>query len=179
MKKKTLSSLKIDEHESLQSCPIMISGCLLGLACRYDGGECGSSSVIRFASSANVVSFCPEQLGGLPTPRPAANIVGGDGHDVLRGTARVIDIEGHDVTRAFKKGAEESLRLARATRSKIAVTKDRSPSCGLGKGNGPQDPVMGVTVAYLGLSGINVFEISSQDTFPSLHFIEMVRKIYG
>jgi len=111
---------------------ILVSACLLGLCTRYDGGHNRHALLAAPAAAGRVVPVCPEQLGGLPTPRPAAEIVGGDGADVLAGRARVIDCQGADRTAAFVRGAEETLKLARAFPVAAAVFKAGSPSCGVG-----------------------------------------------
>ena len=154
----------------------MVSGCLLGIRCRYDGGTCTSPGIFRFVSSDNLIPICPEQLGGLPTPRPSASIVGGDGYDVLSGRARVINKEGGDATEAYIKGAEESLRLANLAGAKIALLRERSPSCGRStpycqtpSGTGP-----GVTAALFHASGIKVFGILPEEDFPSPDFLDLI-----
>ncbi len=88
------------------------------------------------------IPVCPEQLGGLATPRRPANIVGGDGHDVLAGRAAVIDADGRDVSARFILGAKQVLAIARAQNITLALLKSRSPSCG------PGHPT-GVTAALL------------------------------
>jgi len=97
-----------------------------------------------------LIPVCPEQLGGLPTPRPPAEILGGDGADVLSGTARVINLRGEEVTEAFMRGAEEVLRLARLLGVRRAFLKAKSPSCGL-------EP-LGVTAALLLREGLELHE---------------------
>ena len=92
---------------------------------------------------------CPEQLGGLPTPRAAAKICGGDGYDVLKGAAKVINRLGNDVTEQFVRGAEMVLAIAKAQQVDGVFLKSRSPSCGL-------QPEIGVTAALL---SINVYEL--------------------
>lgn len=156
----------------------MVSGCLLGLRCRYDGKEGASADIIRFASSANLIPICPEQLGGLPTPRPPANIVGGEGHDVLSGRAHVINEQGKHETDAYIRGAEESLRLALLTGSKIAVLRERSPSCGRSTPycQTPSGTGMGVTAALFHSSGIKVFGILPDEDFPSPDFLELLKR---
>jgi len=77
------------------------------------------------------VPICPEQLGGLPTPRTPAKIQSGDGFDVLRSGARVIDIKGRDVTPQFIKGAIEAFNIAMLVGADKAILKDKSPSCGV------------------------------------------------
>ncbi len=80
--------------------------------------------------NALLIPVCPEQLGGLPTPRPKSVFVGGDGERVIKGLARVVDEEGMDVTDYFIKGAEAVKRISCITRSLSAILKDKSPSCG-------------------------------------------------
>ncbi len=109
----------------------IVSACLLGRACRYDGGSKPSASVAAWldARGGEVVPVCPEELGGLGTPRPAAWLVGGDGAAVLDGRARVLrQVDGTDVTDAFIEGARQAFALA--TGADVAVLKARSPSCG-------------------------------------------------
>ncbi|RME65636.1 MAG: DUF523 domain-containing protein, partial [Nitrospirae bacterium] len=77
------------------------------------------------------IPVCPEQLGGLPTPRPKSEITSGDGTDVLEGRARVTTEDGHDVTEAFLRGARQCLKLVQRAGIKTAILKERSPSCGV------------------------------------------------
>lgn len=179
MEKKRSSNLKTDEFGHLKDFPIMISGCLLGIRCRYDGGQCASPGIIHFASSANIIPFCPEQLGGLSTPRLPASIVGGDGRDVLSGRANVINNVGEDVTDAYKRGAEESLRLARLTGAEIALLKEKSPSCGLSTPycEKSTDSGMGVTAALFHLSGLKVIGVNLEEDFPPPDFLKLLEQI--
>ena len=109
--------------------PIIVSACLLGFECRYNLKK---SSGIKFKipKTAIVIPVCPEQLGGLPTPRPKSMFVGGDGECVIKGLARVVNEEGSDVTENFIKGAEAVKRISCITRACSAILKDKSPSCG-------------------------------------------------
>jgi len=105
---------------------------------------------------------CPEKLGGLPMPRPPAEIQGGDGRDVLEGRARVVNREGMDVTPAFTAGARATLELARRHGIRIAILKERSPSCGStaiydGSFSGQTRSGQGVTAALLRSHGVKVF----------------------
>ena len=105
--------------------------------------------------------MCPEEEGGLGTPRPPAEIVGGDGHDVISGRARVITSEGRDVTDAYLAGAKLALQRARSSGAKTAVLKARSPSCGKGciydgSFSRTQRSGDGVTTALLEANGIEV-----------------------
>ena len=100
-------------------------------------------------------------MGGLYTPRPASNIFGGDGMDVIMGKAKVINIEGTDVTENFKKGAYMALDLAKEFKISIAIMKDKSPSCGLKTPycEHPSGYGIGVTAALFKLYGISIIEL--------------------
>lgn len=111
---------------------LIVSACLAGVNCRYDGGHCTDPRIAELVEKGMALPVCPEQLGGLPTPRPAAEICGGTGGDVLDGRAGVMVKNGGDVTEEFIRGAEEVLRLARTVRAKEAILKAGSPSCGCG-----------------------------------------------
>ncbi len=158
--------------------PIMVSACLLGVRCRYDGKDASCAGLINFASSFPFIPFCPEQLGGLSTPRSPARIWGGDGRDVLLGKARLINALDKDVTDAFKNGAEESLALARLANSSLAIMKDKSPSCGLRTPycETPTGLGSGVTTALFESRGIRVFELSSKDVFPTHGFLRLMEE---
>lgn len=106
----------------------IISACLLGLHCRYDGSTKGP---IEVPEDLCLVPVCPEQLGGLPTPRPKACLLGGDGEAVWEGKARVVDELGNDLTQFFLKGAKEVLGLCGLLGVKVAILKEKSPSCGV------------------------------------------------
>ena len=112
---------------------IIVSACLLGLCARYDGGHNLCPALLEAARAGRCLPVCPEQLGGLPTPREPAEITGGDGGDVLAGRARVLGRSGANLTAAFVRGAEQTLLLARALPVTAAVLKARSPSCGVGR----------------------------------------------
>ena len=108
------------------------------------------------------VLFCPEQMGGLSTPRPASNIIGGDGLDVIMGRARVISIKGQDVTESFLRGAYMALDLAKSFNASSAIMKNKSPSCGLQTPycQSPSGCGIGVTAALFRLYGIEMIELS-------------------
>ncbi|MGD8386525.1 MAG: DUF523 domain-containing protein [Desulfobacteraceae bacterium] len=146
---------------------MLVSACLLGVRCRYDGRDSEAPALVGRVHDFMPLAVCPEQLGGLSTPRPPATIQGGDGRDVLEGNARLWNERGEDVTALFLKGAQETLRLARICRARVALFKDRSPSCGLNTpycerpGGG-----MGVTAALLQAEGIRIVEIRPDSAFP-------------
>lgn len=102
--------------------PILVSACLLGIECRYNGEIKVSENVAALADKYNLIPVCPEILGGLKTPRPAAE---------RRGNC-VLNKEGFDVTEYFQKGAEETGKMAAKHGCKQAVLKENSPSCGCG-----------------------------------------------
>ncbi len=110
---------------------VLVSACLAGINTRYDGGSKAHPEVIKLLKQGRAIPVCPEQLGGLPTPRPKAEITVGDGGDVFQGRARVVTEHGQDVTEAFIKGAKECLKLVRMASIKTAILKERSPSCGI------------------------------------------------
>jgi uncharacterized protein YbbK (DUF523 family) len=107
---------------------VAASACLLGYSCRYDGRTSPSASLVERAAKEAVLPICPEELGGLTTPRIPSDIVGGDGFDVLDGRARVLDRQGRDVTEAFVKGAFAALKKIRENNIQLCFLKDKSPS---------------------------------------------------
>jgi uncharacterized protein YbbK (DUF523 family) len=112
--------------------PVLVSACLAGRACRFDGSGNGDDDVARLVAEGRAVLVCPEVDGGLGTPRPPAEIVGGDGTDVLAGRARVVTSGGVDVTDAYIEGARRALKAAQDAGAGAAILKARSPSCGKG-----------------------------------------------
>ena len=102
---------------------ILVSACLLGVSCRYDGKSKPNENVIALKDRYNIIPVCPEIMGGLPTPRKASEIQG----------CQVVMGDGTNVTKEYRKGAEEVLRLCRLFECKRAVLKEKSPSCGCGK----------------------------------------------
>lgn len=144
---------------------VLVSACLLGEAVRHDGRDKRSDHPVmrRWIAEGRVVRACPELAGGLPVPRPAAEIEGGRGGlAVLAGTARVVDRHGADVSAHFVAGAQAALDLVRRHGIRVAVLKERSPSCGSresydGTFTGSRVPLPGVTAALLVEAGVRVF----------------------
>jgi len=136
----------------------LVSACLVGVRCRYDGESREDPEAVELLARGEAIPVCPEQLGGLSTPRPRAEFVGGDGEAVLEGMARVVSEDGRDVTYAFLRGAEEVLRIALLVGVREAIFKDKSPSCGVRTIwlEGKKVPGIGVTSALLRRSGIVV-----------------------
>ncbi|MGB6288710.1 MAG: DUF523 domain-containing protein [Desulfobulbales bacterium] len=130
----------------------LASACLTGLKTRYDGRILTIAACRKAVAGGIYIPVCPEQLGGLPTPRTAADLVGGDGHDVLAGRARVLDRTGKDVTENFILGARQVLAIAREQDIAKVILKAGSPSCGL-------VPKLGVTAALLQEQGYDIIEL--------------------
>lgn len=130
----------------------------MGVACRYDGRSKPSSGLAKAGVDATLVPICPEELGNLATPRPKAELRGGDGHAVLDGRARVIDERGLDVTAAFLAGAARAVSVAKAVGASAAWLTERSPSCGVRAthANGRVIDGPGVAAAALARQGIAV-----------------------
>ncbi|MEN3609499.1 DUF523 domain-containing protein [Plantactinospora sp. ZYX-F-223] len=151
----------------------LMSACLAGTRCAYDGGA--AKEEVAPGADARVRLVCPEVMGGLPTPRDRAEIVGGDGFDVLDGRARVLTHRGEDVTEAYLAGARRTLRIARASGAVGAVLQDYSPSCGcrqISDGTFRRNRIagQGVTAALLLRNGFQVVahhEYDASAPFPS------------
>jgi uncharacterized protein YbbK (DUF523 family) len=109
---------------------ILVSSCLLDLFSKYDGAANANPLLMSYMHRGKFIPVCPEQMGGLPTPRPPVELNGVSGADVLAGTGKAITAAGHDCTAEFIRGAEQLLKLVRAFPVKAAILKERSPSCG-------------------------------------------------
>lgn len=145
---------------------IVISACLGGIACRYDGNDNLISKIEELLQKEDTVLICPEVLGGLPTPRPSAEIIGGNGDDVLDGKAKVMTKDGEDVTESFVGGAYKALEQIKNLHPEYIILKERSPSCGsstiyTGEFNGNKQTGYGVTTALFKRHGFTV--ISEED----------------
>ena len=131
---------------------IIVSACLLGVSCRYDGNSKPNEKIIDLKEKYNLIPICPEIMGGLPTPRMPAEIKDG----------RVKTENGIDVTDEYKKGADEAIKLAKLFGCKKAILKENSPSCGCGKiYNGEFTRTLkdgnGITAELFMKNGIDVF----------------------
>ena len=140
---------------------IIVSACLAGFNCRWDGANCSNLAVETLVRTGDAIPACPEQLGGLSTPRSPAEIESGDGSSVLKGESRVLNRDGEDVTGQFVKGAKEFLRIAQEYGVKEAILKQGSPSCGFGRivRKGKEVEGSGVTARILEENGIKVVAI--------------------
>ncbi|TDD67798.1 DUF523 domain-containing protein [Actinomadura rubrisoli] len=158
---------------------ILVSSCLMGRPVRYDGAAKPMNGELfaRWRGEGRLVHFCPEVSGGLPIPRPPAEIVGSspgaDGTAVLDGTAQVRTDTGDDVTEAFMRGARLALETAQRAGARIAILKEGSPSCGSrrvydGTFTGASVAGDGVTTALLERAGIHVFSEDDLDAVDAL-----------
>ena len=130
---------------------VLVSACLLGTDCKYNGGNNKNEKVIEFLKDKEVVPICPEQLGGLPTPRTPSEIR----------NEKVYTKDDRDVTKEFKLGAEKVLKIAKEESIKKALLKESSPSCGVnkiydGSFNNTKIKGMGITARLLKENGITI-----------------------
>jgi uncharacterized protein YbbK (DUF523 family) len=130
---------------------ILISACLAGVNCKYDGKNNLNEKILKLVKSGQAVLVCPEQSGGLPTPRTPCEII----------DDKIISARGEDVTAQFHQGAKETLRLTKLYGIKTAILKERSPSCGVhsiydGSFTNTIIPGNGITTRLLQANGINI-----------------------
>lgn len=150
---------------------ILVSSCLAGLNVRYNGTGCLDERIRSLIAERKAETVCPELLGGFSTPREPAEIVGGDGDDVLDGRAKVVERSGRDVTGQYVEGAIRTLDLARERGATVVVLKEFSPSCGSsmiydGEFAARKKEGVGVTTALLRRHGIRV--VSEDDLAEAL-----------
>jgi len=147
---------RIEEEANM----IFVSACRLGVRCRFDGKACKDENLIRWLKGKRFLAVCPEQLGGLGTPREPSSFKGGSGKEVLQGKARLSNARGEDVTAAFLRGAREVARLARLFEARLWIGKEKSPACAVKEVyvNGKICKGEGVTTALLLKEGLRVCE---------------------
>lgn len=139
---------------------VLVSACLLGADCRYDGKNCFNEDILLLKDKCNFIPICPEQMGGLPTPRVPAEIVNG----------KLINKEGKDVSLEYNKGRQIALEFAKLNNCKYAILKQKSPSCGCGvvydgSFSGKLINGNGNTTKLLMESGIKVYPDTEIKTF--------------
>ncbi|NOY15901.1 MAG: DUF523 domain-containing protein [Gammaproteobacteria bacterium] len=154
---------------------ILVSACLLGLPVRFDGQakEIKHTIFQHWQEEDRLVPLCPEVSGGLPVPRPAAEIINGSASDVIDGRGYILTEDEEDVSRYFLCGAQHALILCRQQKIGLAILKENSPSCGStqvydGRFNGKLVAGQGVTATLLRQNGITVFsehEIDAADKY--------------
>ena len=142
---------------------VLVSACLVGETCRYDGDHNHRADLLEELSRAGLtaVPFCPEEEGGLGTPRPPAWIEARDAGAVLAGEDRIVTAGGDDVTEAFRRGARRALTMCRAHGIERAYLKERSPSCGVCHTHvaGQRVEGPGLTTAFLRRAGIKTIGV--------------------
>lgn len=145
--------------------PVLVSACLLGLQTRYDGTGKFNSAVHDFLTRGDVIPIpvCPEQLAGLPTPRPKSYFRQGSGQEILDGRGEIVSATECRLNAVFLRGAEETLKVARLVGCRQAILKERSPSCGVRRvyRNDALVPGQGVSAALLQRSGLHL--LSEED----------------
>ena len=139
----------------------LISACLCGVNCKYNGLNNYNEICDKLFTSGKAILVCPEQLGGLPTPRIPSEIIGESSNILNNNNGSVIDKNGNYVTPQFVKGAKETLQIAKKLNIKKAILKDGSPSCGVnyiydGNFNGTKIKGMGLTAQLLKESSIDI-----------------------
>ena len=139
----------------------LISACLCGVNCKYNGLNNYNEICDKLFTSGKAILVCPEQLGGLPTPRIPSEIIGKSSNILNNNNGSVIDKNGNNVTPQFIKGAKETLQIAKKLNIKKAILKDGSPSCGVnyiydGNFNGTKIKGMGLTAQLLKESSIDI-----------------------
>lgn len=155
---------------------ILVSACLIGIDCNYKGKDNLKDWVSNLRYEFSMVPVCPEQLGGLSTPRLPAEIINGDGMSIWKESeGEVINIESQVVTNQFLKGAYQMLKITRMLGIKYAVFKDKSPSCGVfnifdGSFSNHLKEGMGVSAAALHSDGIKLITEKQEDNFHRLFF---------
>ena len=142
----------------------IVSACLIGKECRYDGSSCTDEKLKEMYENGKLAAVCPECDAGLRTPRNPMEIVGGDGEDVLAGRARVVTKDGRCLTKEFIEGADAALEAAKKHGAERAYLKSCSPSCGCGRVydgsfSGTLRKGDGVTAAMLKKNGIMIIEV--------------------
>lgn len=161
---------------------LLVSACLLGLPVRFDGRSQANQELMGLLRGLEAVSICPEQLGGLPTPRPAASIIGppgADGHDVIHHRAWVINSRGEDLSPAFLKGAGEAVNLADRLEPAAILLRSESPSCGPRTRTDAEGQVRprGVAAALLEEAGWIIIEVAGEGVSDQVRrFLEELKR---
>ncbi len=113
--------------------PIVVSACLVGRRCRYNGEHRAHAGVLRYLQGKSYLAVCPEKLAGWGVPRPSVEFRGGGARKAVAGAASVVDSRGRDRTTALMKGARRALAQVLSSRAQEAILKEKSPSCGVRK----------------------------------------------
>ena len=149
---------------------IMVSACLAGENCKYNGGNNRNGKVLKLMAGNEVIPVCPEQMGGLPTPRVSSEICDGV----------VTSKDGKNVDREFRLGAARCLEIARASKPDLIILQSRSPSCGVkqrydGSFSGKLVKGSGVTAQLLIENGFQVIDVEDMDEYSDIWDKEKLR----
>ena len=142
----------------MASPPLLVSACLVGFRCRYDGTCKADPRVLRVLKERAWIAVCPEQRAGFPTPRDPIYFFGGTGKEVLKGKARIVQAGGGDVTEPLLQASRSLLEMVRAYGVREGILKEKSPSCGVSKTYLGDKLVtgMGLIAAMLVVEGITI-----------------------
>ncbi|EHQ90777.1 DUF523 domain-containing protein [Desulfosporosinus youngiae] len=157
---------------------ILVSSCLLGLNAKYNGESNAHALIQNYTSLGRFIPVCPEQLGGLPTPRDPVEIINGTGWEVLQGKSSARGEHGDEVSLQFIQGAKEVLKIVGMVSVTAAILKERSPSCGVnyiynGSFAHRLIPGQGVTAALLKQRDIPIY---SEEELTEEGLIELITK---
>lgn len=141
---------------------VIVSACLVGDNCKYNGGNNLNQKMMDFLQSHEIIKVCPEVLGGLPTPRPSAEIVDG----------KVINTEGKNITKEFSLGAQKAFEIVQKENPDLIILQSRSPSCGIkqiydGSFSGRKIEGQGIFAALCIKAGCKVLDIEDIDKYLS------------
>lgn len=154
---------------------ILVSACLLGDNCKYNGDSNLNPTLVKLLKDKDTIAICPEQLGGLPTPRIPCEILNGTGNTVLAGISKVINKNGNNLTNSFIYGAQQTLTYAKDNKVNLAILKSKSPSWGVnliydGSFSSRLKKGDGVTTALLKKHNIKV--LSEEEYIKGVNFNE-------
>jgi len=137
---------------------VLVSACLVGLCTRYDATSARDEAAIRILADGKAIPICPEQLAGLPTPRPRITLVNGDGADLVLGRGQIITEDGRDITKNLIEACRQIVELAKVSGATTALLKEASPSCGVTETSidWARRPGPGILTAMLAEAGIEI-----------------------
>lgn len=145
---------------------VIVSACLAGDNCKYNGENNLNQKMMEFLKSHEIIKVCPEVLGGLPTPRPSAEIVGG----------KVMNTDGKNITKEFFLGAQRAFEIVQQEKPDLIILQSRSPSCGIkqiydGTFSGNKIPGHGLFAELCIKAGYKVLDIEEIDEYLSKYYL--------
>lgn len=153
--------------------PLLVSACLVGFRCRYDGKDKLDLNVLRRLEGHSWLAVCPEQWAGLSTPRDPIMFEGGTGRDIQEGRARIVRVDGTDVTEELIEASRSIIRMAKLYGVRTGILKERSPSCGVRRTYRGDDLVegMGIFAAMLQREGVEIFSEETLGLWKAGHYL--------